>query len=63
MKKDRFVDAVYILITWTEVDRININLLRSINQLIAKILIMHTSGNKAKRANSDIAKGLEAQLL
>jgi len=24
---------------------------------------MHTSGNKAKRANSDIAKGLEAQLL
>ena len=60
MEKNRFVDAVYILTTWTEVNCININSLRSINRLIAKILAVHTSGNEAKRANLDIAKRLKA---
>ena len=63
MKKDRFVDVVYILTTWSEVDRININSLRSMNQLIAKILTVYTSDNEAKKANSNIAKGLKVQLL
>ena len=38
-------------------------MLRSLNSPIAKINAVHTGGREAKRANSDVAKGLEAQLL
>jgi len=34
-----------------------------LNYPIAKILAVHTGGHEAKRANSDVAKGLEAELL
>ncbi|RHZ66123.1 hypothetical protein Glove_309g84 [Diversispora epigaea] len=38
-------------------------ILRSLNFPVAKILAIHTSGGEAKRTDSDIAHGLEAQLL
>ncbi|GBB94109.1 hypothetical protein RclHR1_22940003 [Rhizophagus clarus] len=38
-------------------------MLRSLNRPIAKILAVHTGSREAKKANSDVAKGLEAQLL
>jgi ATP-dependent DNA helicase PIF1 len=37
--------------------------LRSLNVPVAKILAVHTGGNEAKKADSDIAHGLEAKLL
>ncbi len=33
------------------------------NSPVAKIFAVHTGGREAKKANSDVAKGLEAQLL
>ncbi len=38
-------------------------MLRSLNRPVAKILAIHTGGPEARRANFDVAKGLEAQLL
>jgi hypothetical protein len=38
-------------------------MLRKLNQPVAKICAVHTGGREAKRANSDVEKGLEAQLL
>src|SRR6266542_6002489 len=38
-------------------------MLRNLNRPIAKISAVHTGGKEAKRANSDVAKGLEAQIL
>src|SRR5437764_208575 len=37
-ERDRFSDAVSILTTWNEVDRSNTEMLRSLNQPVAKIL-------------------------
>ncbi|GBB90280.1 hypothetical protein RclHR1_01720001 [Rhizophagus clarus] len=48
---------------WNDVDKVNIEKLRSLNQPVAKILAIHTGGNEAKKASSDVAKGLEPQLL
>jgi len=45
------------------VDRINLNKLRLINQPVAKIHAIHTGGSEASRADSNTAKGLEAELL
>lgn len=42
---------------------VNMEKLRSLNCLIAKINAVHTGGNETKSADSDVAKGLEAQLL
>ncbi|CAG8690619.1 9574_t:CDS:2, partial [Scutellospora calospora] len=48
----------------TDVNLVNMNMLRSLNILIAKILAVHNRGdNEAKNANSDIANSLEAELL
>jgi ATP-dependent DNA helicase PIF1 len=63
IERDRFQDAVFIQTKWTEVDKINIEMLRSLNRPIAKINAVHTGGREAKRASSDVAKGLEPQLL
>jgi ATP-dependent DNA helicase PIF1 len=63
IERDRFQDAVFILTKWVEVDKVNNEMLRSLNRPIAKINAVHTGGSEAKRANSDVAKGLEAQLL
>ncbi len=62
-ERDRFSDAVSILTTWVDVDRVNSDMLRSLNQPVAKIIAVHTGGSEAKRASSDVAKGLEAELL
>ncbi|GBB93732.1 hypothetical protein RclHR1_22210001 [Rhizophagus clarus] len=48
---------------WNDVDKVNIEKLRSLNQPVAKILAIHTGGNEAKKASFDVAKGLEPQLL
>ena len=63
VEHDRFKDAVFILIKWEEVDKVNNEMLRNLNRPIAKISAVHTGGREAKRANSDVAKGLEAQIL
>ncbi len=60
---DRFSEATSILIKWTDVDFVNINKLRSLNCPVAKIRAVHEGGLEAKRAESDMAKGLEAELL
>lgn len=62
-ERDRFSDAIHLLTTWDEVDRVNTDMLRSLNCPIAKILAEHTGGSEARKATSDVAKGLEAQLL
>ncbi|CAG8650540.1 20725_t:CDS:2 [Cetraspora pellucida] len=46
-----------------EVNEININMLKLLNSPIARIHAVHTSGNEAFKADSDIAKGLESQIL
>ncbi len=38
-------------------------MLQLLNQLVAKIYAIYTNGHEAKRANLDIAKGFEAELL
>jgi len=58
-----FSNAINILTIWEEVDRINANKLRSLNQPIAKIQAVHTGGSKASKADSDTAKGLEPEIL
>ena len=63
IEQDRFSETVFVLTKWTDVDRINIEMLRNLNRPVAKIITVHTGGQEAKRANSEIAKGLEAQLL
>ena len=62
-ERERFSDAVNILTKWDDVDRVNLDMLRSLNSPVAKILGVHTGGREAKKANSDVAKGLDAQLL
>ena len=60
---NKFSEAMFILTKWTEVNIVNIDRLRSLNVPVAKIQAIHTGGNGAKKADSDIAHGLEAQLL
>ncbi len=63
IEKDRFSEATSILPRWYDVDMVNTEKLRSLNCPVAKINAVHTGGSKAKNAESDTAKGLEAQLL
>ncbi|CAB4442160.1 unnamed protein product [Rhizophagus irregularis] len=42
---------------------INIEKLGSLKRPVIKILAVHTSGNEAKKASSNVAKRLESQLL
>ena len=62
-EQDRFKDAVFIQTIWDDVNKVNIEMLRGLNQPVAKIEAVHTGGSQAKRANSDTAMGLEPQLL
>ncbi|GBC48412.2 ATP-dependent DNA helicase PIF1 [Rhizophagus irregularis DAOM 181602=DAOM 197198] len=62
-ERDRFQDAVFIHTTWPEVYKVNIEMLRRLNRPIAKICAVHSGGRTAKRAKSDVAKGLEAEIL
>ena len=52
-----------LITKWADVNVVNINQLKSLYVPVAKILAVHTGGNEAKRADSDITHGLEAQLL
>ncbi len=49
IKWDKFSNVTFILTKWVDINTININQLRSLNISIAN-----------KKANSDIAHGLEA---
>ncbi|CAG8495219.1 23606_t:CDS:2 [Cetraspora pellucida] len=60
---DIFSDAMFILLIWSKINLTNIDRLRFLNLPVIKILTSHTSSPGAKKANSDIAKGLEAELL
>ena len=62
-ERNRFSDATFILPRWIDVEQVNMEKLRSLNRPVAKILAVHTDGRKAKNADSDMAKGLEPQLL
>ncbi len=62
-ERDKFSDATFILTKWVDVNTININELRSLNVSVVKICATHTGGNEANRADSDVAHGLEVQLL
>jgi ATP-dependent exoDNAse (exonuclease V) alpha subunit len=62
-ERKEFSEAVHILTKWEDVDKINIEKLKALNRPIAKILAIHTGGREAKKANSDMAKGLDSQLL
>src|ERR1700722_11402912 len=46
-ERERFSDAVYILTKWDDVDRVNLDMLRSLNSPVAKIFAVHTGGRKA----------------
>jgi ATP-dependent DNA helicase PIF1 len=63
IERDQFSGAVFILTIWDDVDRVNTDMLRTLNCPVAKISAVHTGGGEAKKANSDVAKGLEAMLL
>jgi ATP-dependent DNA helicase PIF1 len=63
IERERFSDAMFLLTKWCDVNKINIEQLRSLNVPVAKILAVHTGGNEAKRAESNAAHGLESQLL
>ena len=63
IERERFIDAISIVRKWVDVDRINIEILRKLNCPIAKICAVHTRGGEAKGASSDVARGLEAELL
>ena len=56
---NRFSNAMFILTKWSDVNVVNIDQLRSLNAPVAKILAVHTGGNEAKNADSDVAHGLE----
>jgi ATP-dependent DNA helicase PIF1 len=62
-EKEQFSDATYLFPRKADVNEFNIDKLKSLNCPIARIDAIHTGGNEARRADSDIAKGLEARLL
>ncbi|CAG8846512.1 34800_t:CDS:1, partial [Racocetra persica] len=62
-ERDRFLNAMFILPKWSEVDAVNLNKLEFLKNPVVKVLAKHTGDQKAKKADSDIAKGLETQLL
>jgi len=59
----QFSDAICITPRRIDVDEINYDKLRSLNVPVARIRAIHTGGSEASKADSDLAKGLESQLL
>ncbi len=49
--------------TWEEVDKINLDKLKSINRPVARIWDVYTGGSEALKADSETVKGLEYELL
>ncbi|CAG8789524.1 70_t:CDS:2, partial [Racocetra fulgida] len=62
-ERNQFSEAMFILPKWSDIDAINIDKLGSLNCPIAKILAVYTGDQEAKKADFDVAKGLESQLL
>ncbi|GBC30321.2 ATP-dependent DNA helicase PIF1-like [Rhizophagus irregularis DAOM 181602=DAOM 197198] len=60
---DRFQDVVFIHTTWAKVYKVNIKMLRRLNWPITKICAVHSSERTAKCAKTNIAKGLEVEIL
>ncbi|CAG8502458.1 12012_t:CDS:2, partial [Cetraspora pellucida] len=63
IERNQFSEATFILPKWSEVDIVNLDQLTSLKHPVAKILAVHSGRRDAKRADSDEAMGLEAQLL
>lgn len=63
IENEQFSNATFLLPQKSEVEEININKLRSLNNPIARIRAVHSGGTDASKADSDIAKGLESQIL
>jgi len=57
------LNAIYITPRRININEINIDKLKSLNVPIAKIHTVHMGGNEASKADSDLAKGFETQLL
>ncbi|GBC46555.2 ATP-dependent DNA helicase PIF1-like [Rhizophagus irregularis DAOM 181602=DAOM 197198] len=62
-ENNQFMDAIHITSRKVDVHEINLAKLKSLNAPIARVRAVHTGGNDASKADSDTAKGLEAQLL
>ncbi|CAB4422449.1 unnamed protein product [Rhizophagus irregularis] len=62
-ENNQFMDAIHITPRKANVDEINIGKLKSLNAPVARVRAVHTGSNEASKADSDTAKGLEAQLL
>jgi ATP-dependent exoDNAse (exonuclease V) alpha subunit len=58
-----FSDATCVLPRKSDVNDFNIDRLKTLNCPVARINAIHTGGAEARKADSDIAKGLECQLL
>jgi len=63
IEHNRFLDATFILTKSKDVSRVNIEMLRKLKCLVAKICAVHTGGKEAEKADSDVGMGLEAVLL
>jgi hypothetical protein len=59
-EQKEFLEAVHLLTKWEDVDRINIDKLKELNRPVAKILAVYTGSREAKKANSNVAKGLDS---
>ena len=58
-----FLDATCILPRKSDVAEFNFDNLKLLNCPVARISAINTGGSEARKADSDLAKGLEAQLL
>src|SRR2546429_4176917 len=63
MENIRFLDAIHITSQKVDIHEINISKLKSLNAPVARVCAVHTGGNEASKADSDTARGLEAQIL
>ena len=54
---------MFILTNQSDIIKINIEQLKSLNTPVAKILAIHTSDSEIKKADTDVAYSLEAKLL
>ncbi|CAG8838603.1 15245_t:CDS:1, partial [Cetraspora pellucida] len=61
-EQDHFSDATCIFPQKIDINEFNVDKLKSLNCPIARINAIHTGGNEARKADYNIAKGLEAQL-
>jgi len=58
-----FSNATCVLPRKSDVSEFNIDRFKSLNCPVARINAIHTGGSEARKADSDVAKGLECQLL